>query len=313
MLRSVALTLLFAASSFAAIWPEQLGSYHRKSVAPLDIPADQRDRWDEYGLESSESADYGAFKVDGARFKDSTGAYAATLEQPRRYAQFGNYLVHCEGTCTKDLPALFDALPGIGHAPLPALTGYFPLKGVVKGSGRYIVGPKGLKYAAPQISEAAAAFEFGTEGAIAQYQAQGGPETLAVFSFPTPQMARQQLPAFEALPGAVAKRSGPLVALVLLPQGADRQAADKLLAGVNYSASVSIDDTPPMTLKPESTARMLLSIFSLAGIVLGFCLLSGLVFGGVRILGRKFGYIDAQEGMTWLHLSDNITPRDSPR
>ena len=40
---------------------------------------------------------------------------------------------------------------------------------------------------------------------------------MLIFNYPTPNIARQQLAEFEKLSGAVAKRSGPMVAVVLSP------------------------------------------------------------------------------------------------
>ncbi len=57
---------------------------------------------------------------------------------------------------------------------------------------------------------------------------------MAIFNYPTPQIAMQQVPDFEKLPGAMAKRSGPLVAVVLSP--ADPDFAERLLAQVRYQA-----------------------------------------------------------------------------
>ena len=45
--------------------------------------------------------------------------------------------------------------------------------------------------------------------------------TLAIFNYPTHQMAMQQIAEFEKLPGAVVKRSGPMIAVVLAPPDPD--------------------------------------------------------------------------------------------
>jgi hypothetical protein len=116
-------------------------------------------------------------------------------------------------------------------------------------------------------------------------------------------MARQQVRAFEAIPDAVVKRVGPLVAMVL--GGApDLPAARRLLDQITYEAAVTVNEPMPLILRPETAAQMLLSIITLAGIVLVFCLASGLIFGGLRVIARKFGYADAGTSMTTLHLSD---------
>ena len=310
MPRSLILGILFAASACAAIWPEQLGKYQRQSIkGSSDLNAsDLHDEWYEYGEDALEQADYGSFKATAFRFKDTTGAYAAALEpQGRVTSRIGNYLVLCTGTCPKDFIKLTQAaLPHVSQAPLPSLGEYLPQKGRIAASERYVVGPQRLNVNFPQIPESAVAFQFGTEGAIARYRLlRNEPKseaTVAIFSYPTPQIARQQAAAFETVPGAAVKRTGPLVAIVL--GAADRPAADQLLNQINYEASVTVNEPMPLILRPETAAQMLLSIITLAGIVLGFCLASGLLFGGVRVIARKFGYADAGTAMTTLHLSD---------
>ena len=115
-------------------------------------------------------------------------------------------------------------------------------------------------------------------------------------------MARQQAAKFQQVAGGSVKRTGSLVAIVLGSPG-DQAAAEKLLSEVNYTAAVSINETPPLQLKPESAAQMLLAIFNLAGLVLGFCLFSGLLVAGILFAARRFGYSGADGTLTTLHLS----------
>jgi hypothetical protein len=278
------------------MWPEQLGTYQRKSTSALD-PAPDDTGWHEYGPDGGERADYGPFHVAAWRFKDTTGAYAASLEISG--VRVGNYLVQCEGNCPKDLPQLADAaLPKVSHASLPTLNTYLPPKGLVPHSERYILGPWTLRNATPQIPASAVNFDFGTEGEIAKYR---NGVLLAVFSFPTPSMARQQLPEFQKIAGATAKRTGPFVAVALGPPSA----AAKLLDAVNYQGVVAENEKPPvkpLELKPETAGQMILAIFMLAGLLLGFCLLSGLAVGGTLRLARRFGYSAAEGSLITLHL-----------
>lgn len=309
MLRSLALALVFISSAGAAIWPEQLGKYQRESATGTEKFEDLRPQWDEYGEDALEKADYGSFAALAFRFKDTTGAYAASLEPGGRVmSRVGNYLVSCSGNCPKEFLALADSsLPGVSHTPVPTLGVYLPSKGKVAASERYIMGPVGLHENLPQIAESAVALQFGTEGELARYRAAKGEETLAIFSYPTLEMARQQTPAFEAIPGAVAKRTGPMVAVALPATGQaapDRAEAEKLLSQVNYQGSISWNEPLPLVVKPETAAQMVLGILALAGIVLGFCLVSGLLFGAVRVVARKFGYSDAGIALTTLDLSD---------
>ncbi len=280
-----------------------MGQYQRQSASRFFLPPDPED-----GLEAGEGADYGPFQVKAFRFKDTTGAYAASIDFPGGF-RVGNYVLTCQGKCPKDLAQLADnALPEVSHASIPTLNTYLPPKGLVSHSERYILGPVGLKANAPEIPASAVNFDFGTEGEIATYRSG---VLLAVFSFPTPSMARQQLPEFQKIAGATAKRTGPFVAIALGPPAA----AAKLLDAVNYKGVVAEDEKPPvkpLELKPESAGQMVLAIFMLAGLVLGFCLLSGLAVGGTLRLARRFGYSAAEGSLTTLHLERQITAPISP-
>jgi hypothetical protein len=301
MLRSLILAGLFIASVNGAIWPEHLGKYERKSDKP--IAGQPSALADEYGRDEAEEASYGAFVVFAQRFKDSTGAYAAALELREPARQVGNYLITCTGNCPKNLATLVETLPRISHAALPTLRNYLPSKDLVAHSERYILGPAGLQAAAPQIPASAVNFEFAPEGAAARYRTSNGEATLAIFSYPNMQMARQQAAVLEKLPDAAVKRTGPLVALVLAPGG--QVAAAQLLAQIDYKATISSDDQQiPLVIRPQTAAQMVLGILALAGIVLGFCLLSGIAFGAFRVVSRRFGYSDAGTAMTTLHLGD---------
>src|ERR1700734_855262 len=144
MPRSLILAAIFVSSACAATWPEQLGTYQRKSAASVETSPVLA----ETGLESGERADYGAFRVTAWRFKDPTGAYAASLELSG--VRVGNYLVQCEGDCPKDLAQLADrSLPKVSHTSIPTLNTYLPPKGLLPRSERYILGPLGLKADAP--------------------------------------------------------------------------------------------------------------------------------------------------------------------
>jgi hypothetical protein len=302
MPRSLILAAVLVSSAYGGVWPQKLGNYQLKSAAPV-TPAAYQAQAEEYGFESGERADYGSFSVTALRFKDVTGAYAASLDPASKGdIRVGNYLVSCEGRCPRNLPELADAgLPKVSHGALPTLGTYFPAKSLLPRSERYIMGPEGLKANAPDIPASAVGFDFGTEGEIAHYRTPAGPVTLAIFSFPLPSMARQQLPEFQKIAGATVKRTGPLVTVAF---GSGPSAA-KLLNDINYQGVVAENEKPPekpLELKPESAGKMVLAILSLAGLLLAFCLLSGLVVGGTLRLARRFGYSAAEGSMTTLHL-----------
>ncbi|HLK22028.1 MAG TPA: hypothetical protein VKT81_23930 [Bryobacteraceae bacterium] len=298
MLRFLIIPALLIASANAAIWPDHLGKFERKSVTPAPAPVPG-----ENGKVEAEQASYGSFTVTAERYKDSTGAYAAALETRESPLQIGNYLVTCKGSCPKDLAKLITDLPKMSHAALPTLRNYLPAKNLVPHSERYILGPLGLAAAAPQISPAAVNFDFGAEGDVARYRTAKGEATLAVFSYPNMQMARQQAEALAKVPDSAVKRTGPLVVVAMAPGG--QAASSQLLSDINYKAAVSSDDQQlPLVIRPQTAAQMVLGILALAGIVLGFCLISGLAFAGFRILSRRFGYTDAAAPFTSLRLDD---------
>jgi hypothetical protein len=296
-------------SANAAIWPEQWGDSHRISATPVEVTTNP-EIWQAYGLQAAERADYGGFRATAYRFKDTTGAFAAAqwlqASDPHT-ATLGNYVISCAGKCPP-LPQLKEWLtahppPGLSRGAYPTLDTYLPPKNLITGSKRYIYDPVALAQFEPRIPAPAVNFDFSTEGQLAKYRTSKGEASLAIFSYPTPMMARQQLTEFEKVPGAAAKRTGALVAVVFAPD----QAAAALLSQINYQASVSMDqvpEVPRMVLKPESAAKMLLAIINLAGVVLVFCTLSGLAFGLIRVLARKFGHLGANDGLITLHLAD---------
>ena len=96
------------------------------------------------------------------------------------------------------------------------------------------------------IPPSTAAFHFSSEAEPADYgpaKAQEPKTTIVVFNFPGIEMAQKQYPAFMAIPGTVAKRSGPLVAIALHPASPDE--AERLLAQVKYQAEVTMSEPPP--------------------------------------------------------------------
>jgi hypothetical protein len=303
MPRSLILAAIFVSSACAAIWPDKLGEYQRKSDSPVEISSGSRAILNEDGLDAIERADYGSFQVTLSRYKDNTGAYAASLDPSAASAvRVGNYLVSCQGKCPKNLADIANAgLPHVAHGSLPTLGTYFPAGSLLSRSQRYILGPLGLAANAPSIPASAVNFDFGTEGQIAQYKTSSGTVLLGIFSFPTPSMARQQLLEFQKISGATAKRTGPLIAVAIGPMAVSA----KLLEDVNYEGIVATNERPPekpLELKPESAGKMVLAILSLAGLLLGFCLLSGLAVGGTLRLARRFGYSAAEGSLTTLHL-----------
>jgi hypothetical protein len=197
-----------------------------------------------------------------------------------------------------ELDALRGGLRNVDTTVLPVLATYLPPDGLVPGSERYIVGPVGLARFDPRIPPSVAAFRYGTEAQSGVFRNPKGDVTLTIFSYPTPQAAMQQAAEFEKLPGAMVKRSGPLIAMVLAPP--DPDFAEQLLAGIRYQAVVTRDEYVPT--RRDNIGVVILNIFVLIGILLAFSLVSGLAFGGFRAwLRRGKGGVEA-DSMITLHL-----------
>ena len=106
---------------------------------------------------------------------------------------------------------------------------------------------------------------------------------MAVFDFPTPQIAMDRVAAFQNLPGAVVKRSGPLIAVVLAPTDPDE--AERLLAKVQWRVNITQQDHIPT--RRDNIGNLVINAFILAGILLVFCVVGGVAVGGMKYLRRR--------------------------
>ena len=319
----------------AAIFPDQIGPFTKSAPKTIGIP--DQPLYDEYGFEATEAAEYNSlvpadkgsakkhFSAVAWRMHDSTGAMA--LFQSRRppgavkadfselavrtsdgvIFAYGNYVFQFTGGLPEqdDLPAFYSQLPKTEHSPLPALSGYVPDAGLIPNSERYILGPVSLERFEPRIPPSVAAFHLGAEAQLAKYQTPKGPLTLAVFNYPTPSMAREQATAMQNIPGAVVKRTGPLVALTIAPPDSD--AAERILAKINYQATLVSNEKVPVN-EVKGFAGSLLNMIFLAGIILCLCVVAGVGFGGFRILARKYWRKDDPGAMIVLDIRDRPRP-----
>ncbi len=328
MLRSIAsllvIGLALAGPSSAAIWPEQLGPFTRGGPVQA-VPLSDKAVWEEYGLAASEQAEYASssrhFSAVAYRFRDPTGAMAAfqwqrpagatpsklgplAVETPDAVMlAFHNYLLRLTGWKPDgaELAPLLEVLPQIDQSALPTLPGYMPAAGRIANSERYVLGPVSLAQFEPRIPPSVAAFHLGTEAQLAQFKAKGGSIGLAVFSYPTPNLARERADAFSGLRGALVKRSGPLVAVILSPSDPDE--AERLIAKVQYQATITWNERVPNA--RDNVGDLILNILLLTGLVVLFCAAAGLAFGGLRVLARRYFRTWVDEGsLIMLHLDD---------
>jgi hypothetical protein len=327
MLRSIAFIFLMAVTAMApvraAIWPEQLGTFTRGSTGPAPI-ADKA-VWDEYGLQESEQASFSSgsrkFTAEAYRLKDPTGAMAVFQWQRPAAATksnlaplaaqtpagvvfaFHNYFFRLEGyrPSPEELAPLLSGLPRLDQGSLPALMGYLPKEGLLPNSERFVLGPVSLEKFEPRILPSVAAFHLGTEVQLGKFTMQGREMTLAVLSYPTPNLARDRVSAFSGIPNAVVKRSGPLLAVIVAPPNADD--AERLLAKVQYQASITWNERTPTA--RDNIGNLIINVFNLAGLLLLFCAGAGLAFGCIKYFSRRFlrRWI-GDDGMIQLHLAD---------
>lgn len=327
MIQRAAFLFLLPVLAFPSILPDTIGQWKRGDVTAAAVP--DAKVWGEYGLQESESAPYTdaakKFSITAYRFSDSTGAYAAWMsDRPadakkfetdgigvetatEQYIAVGNLLLvfHDYKPNKEELAHIFLTAPHYSHTPLPTLPGFMP-SGAVANSERYVVGPESLAKYASVIPPSTAAFHFGSEAEAGEYpassRAKGASKlstTLVVFNFPGIEMAQKQYPLFEAVPGTVAKRSGPLVAIVLHAANADE--AERLLAQVKYQAEVTMAEPPP-SLK-DNPGNLFLNIAILCGLLIALCVVSGLIFGGIRHVWRRSGSTNEGDEMITLDLS----------
>ena len=319
----VLLALLLPTLATAGIWPDDLATFHRVSVRPVATESNQ-EIWNEYGFQEGEVARYedaGAkFAATAYRFQDSTGAMAAFewLRLPdskpssagRLAAEsstvttvaHGNYLLVFDGyhPTTRFLATVIENLKQVDNSPLPALIDYLPSENLAPNSERYIEGPAALHAFDPGIPPSTAAFHLGAEAQLGKFQAPGGDLKLAIFNYPTPQIAMQQVGEFQKIGGAMVKRAGPLVAVILAPPNPD--AAEKLLSLVRYQAAVTLDQR--VNTRRDNIGNLVINAFILIGILLGFSIVGGLAFGSVRAFLRRGGRGEAADAMIVLHLGD---------
>jgi len=304
----------------AAILPDSIGAYHRTAVSQPTLA--NRDLWDEYGLHDYESAIYESapakFTASAYQMQDSTGSMAAfswqrlSTAKASQAAPFaaetdtglilvrGNYILIFDGykPTAPELDALAGALVHVDGTPFPTLPGYLPGIDLVPNSERYITGPTGLAKFDPAIPPSVAAFHYGAEAIFGVFHSPKGDLKLAVFNYPTPQIAMDRLTAFQNLPGAVAKRSGPLVAVVVSPPDLDE--AERVLARVQYRVEITQQDHIPT--RRDNIGNLVINAFILAGILLVFCVVGGLGVGGLKILRRRGKDGADADAMITLHL-----------
>jgi hypothetical protein len=312
--------ILLPGLAAAAILPDTIGAYQRGKATKPTI-TDQA-IWTEYSLKGAEKAVYtnGTAKFTATEWQlaDTTGSMAAfqwrrpanstpstaakmAAETPDSlFLVYGNYLFEFDGykPAKEEMDALTGSLHNVDETVLPVLPSYLPSDGLVANSERYILGPVGLQKFDPGISPSVAAFHYGAEGQMGLFHNPKGDATVAIFNYPTPQIAMQRVLEFQKMAGAMAKRSGPLVAVVLNPPDPDY--AENLLAKVRYQAEVTTDEYVPT--QKDNIGNLVVNAFILIGILLAFAVISGFALGGFRAFRRRTRHGEEADALITLHL-----------
>jgi hypothetical protein len=320
-MRLLAAALLLPVLGMATTWPDAIGAYHRTSDSqPATADAAV---WKEYGLKAAESAAYengkAHFSATLWRLQDSTAALAAfdwqrpAGSQPSGVAAlaaessdklmlaYGNYLLLFDGykPSPEELQVVRNELRNVDSSSLPALRGYLPSTGLVVGSERYILGPASLARFAPGIPPSTAGFHVSAEAVSGRYQAGKSAMDLTIFDYPTPQIAMQKVEEFAKLPGAMARRTGPMVAVVLSPT--DPDAAERLISLVRYQPEIILNER--VSTKKDNIGDLVINAFILCGLIGGICIGAGIAMGGYRYLVRRFRKGPDPDAMITLNLS----------
>jgi hypothetical protein len=314
------LSLLLPVLASAAILPDTIGPYQRGAVSQ-PVLAD-RPVWDEYGLKDYESVVYenGKAKLTAMawQFQDTTGSMAAfDWQRPDKSTQskvaalatetpdslilvHGNYLLSFTGykPTQPELDSVAASLKLVDRTSLPTLPEHLPTQARVANSERYIMGPASLQRFVPGISPSVVAFHLGAEGQFGVFHSAKGNTTMAIFEYPTPQMAMQRIAEFSKLPGAMAKRSGTLVSVTVNPP--DPDLAESLISQVRFRADVAVQEHIP-TLR-DNIGNLVINAFILIGILLVFITIAGLSVGVLRAWRWRGNNNPDADTLTSLHL-----------
>lgn len=312
----------------AGLLPDEFAGWnggHRETFGAFNaatLAGDEAPLLVEYGYEGAERRSYQkgplVLSAEGLRMKDSTGSYGLytyyrgedwetrdTGEE--QIATRGNQVLIRKDEAllrltlsagrpplaAADLRAFISALGTAGGGPLPTLPIRLPEQGLVRKSRRYIIGPIAFQRLASDLPPAIADFELAAEVILARYRLDGNAVTLALLSYPTPQIAAMKIRGWESTAAAggsaspppvkplYARRAGPLLAFVA---GAPDQAlADRLLNRITYRSEVIWHQRSDQ-MEASNFARFILNVFLLIGLLLLFALVAGLGFGVFRVL-----------------------------
>jgi len=358
-------SVVFAADA-PTVLPKDFAGWHMQGAAKTSTDAGTADPANaallkEYGFNDFASAAYTRedgrkLTVKAARFNDASGAFGAYTfyyqpEMQREQigdqgASFNQRILFYRGNILLD--AVFDRITAMSAAELRELAGslpkpagnsgnlppvlaYMPRQGYIKNTEKYIEGPIALSHVASPVPAELINFGAGAEVVLGQYENKNGDATVMIISYPTPQIAADQMRKIDAThvptqqqPGVATivdagpffdKRTGPLLAIAA-GQITSNDARD-LLSKINYDADVTWNQNTFFD-KKNNLANLLVNIIILCGILMGLALIAGFAFGGIRIaMGRLFPgrVFDRPENVEFiaLHLEEDKQEPDNSR
>ena len=307
MIRLILALLLMQLTATGALLPEALGEFERGTVSAFE-PL-EKDVFAEFGMEEGEKARFAtasgqSVEISAVRFGDATGAFAAFhwlrpaqgREAPfgERAIQngestlihFGNYVIRMDGSLPVEehVELMLAYLPRVQITAAPPLVNYFPPDQLIPNSTRHVLGPVVLEKLTPEIPPSVAAFHYGGEAHYGRYDTPSGEHQMLLFSYPTPQIVRGQIEEFNKLRNVVAKRDGPLIAVVLAPKSADE--AQRLLARVHYAAEVTLHYRDPV--RHDNLGNLILDILIFCAILCVLMIVGGTIVAGTRLAAGRY-------------------------
>ena len=310
-LRTAFAVFVFCAVGFGQGLPRAFSGWVRTGdVKPATVDAKLDPVMKEFRLTGAHEAQYtqNGNKLDLTvySFPDLTGAYGAftMLREPNMLPQnVGDEaasgvdrVVFCKGNVAVD--ARFDRVSAmtlgqlrdlLNDLPLaanpgnpPALPRYMPNNNLSHASVRYAVGPAGAQLAGIPVGANDIAWDKSPEAVSAIYAMANGPARLTLISYPTPQIAGEQMKKFEGAIGADHLRR--THSIVVMASGAsDAEDARSLLNFVNYDADLTWNQATKLNPK-DNVLGLLANVIVLSAVLGGIMLVVSLSFGGFRAL-----------------------------
>ena len=281
--------------------------------------------------------------AEAVELKDASGALAAysVLSQPgmRELKDLGTIAEAGDGgvifvtgavlavafpATAADLPVLkglAEVMPtAVGSQALqPLLPTLLPARGLVPGSLRYALGPRGYMAEGGVLPAAGLGWDKEAEAVTAKYNDRRGAETLTLLLYPTPTIAGPHQRFIEGLVAglgpsfahAATRREGALVAVANGTFSSD--AAQALVENTHLHQVASTDKAmvTPEVVETRKTFGLLANVILFSGLLCLAALLLGLFLGGGRALVRVLLGKPAATEMEFLSLHldpQNPTP-----